>query len=73
MNSKVVKFVAGGGKTTLSKEILRNESNGLYLAFTNSVVKEINDEGYLSRTIDSLFQSFIIPKFTSLIPLIANV
>lgn len=72
MNSRVVKFVAGGGKTTLSKEILKDEANGLYLAFTNSVVKEINDEGYLSRTIDSLFQSFIIPKFTSLIPLVAN-
>ncbi len=72
MNSKVVKFVAGGGKTTLSKEIIKSNSNGLYLAFTNSVVKEINDEGYLSRTIDSPFQSFIIPKFTSLIPLIAT-
>ncbi len=72
MNSQVVKFVAGGGKTTLSEEILKNKENGLYLAFTNSVVKEINDKGYLSRTVDSLFQSFIIPKFTSLIPLIAN-
>lgn len=72
MNSQVVKFVAGGGKTTLSEKILKDNDNGLYLAFTNSVVKEINDKGYLSRTIDSLFQSFIIPKFTSLIPLIAN-
>lgn len=72
MNSKIVKFVAGGGKTTLSERNLKDKDNGLYLAFTNSVVKEINDKGYLSRTIDSLFQSFIIPKFTSLIPLIAN-
>lgn len=72
MNSKVIKFVAGGGKTTLSKELLKQEVNSLYLAFTNSVVKEINNEGYLSRTIDSFFQSFIIPKFTSLVPLIAN-
>lgn len=72
MNSKVVKFVAGGGKTTLSESILKEEKNGLYLAFTNSVVKEISDKGYLSRTVDSLFQSFIIPKFTSVIPLIAD-
>lgn len=72
MSSQVIKFVAGGGKTTLSEAILKDKDNGLYLAFTNSVVKEINDKGYLSRTIDSLFQSFIIPKFTSLIPLIAN-
>ena len=72
MNSKVIKFVAGGGKTALSESILKVEKNGLYLAFTNSVVKEINDKGYLGRTIDSLFQSYIIPKFTSLIPLVAN-
>ena len=72
MNSQVIKFVAGGGKTTRSEKILKKECNGLYLAFTNSVVKEINNLGYLSRTIDSLFQSFIIPKFTSIIPLIAS-
>ena len=59
-------------KATLSKSILSNNSNGLYLAFTTSVVYEINTKGYLSRSIDSLFSSFIIPKFTSLIPLIAN-
>lgn len=72
MNSRVIKFVAGGGKTTLSEDILKENKNGLYLAFTNSVVKKISDKGFLSRTIDSLFQSFIIPKFTSLIPLIAD-
>lgn len=72
MNSQVIKFVAGGGKTTMSEVILKKNCNGLYLAFTNSVVKEINNLGYLSRTIDSLFQSFIIPKFTSIIPLIAS-
>ena len=72
MNSQVIKFVAGGGKTTRYEKILKKECNGLYLAFTNSVVKEINNLGYLSRTIDSLFQSFIIPKFTSIIPLIAS-
>lgn len=72
MNSEVIKFVAGGGKTTLSEKILKTKGNGLYLAFTNSVVKEISDKGYLSRTIDSLFTSFIIPKFTSLIPIISS-
>lgn len=72
MNSEVIKFVAGGGKTTLSEKILKEQGNGLYLAFTNSVVEEISNKGYLSRTIDSLFTSFIIPKFTSLIPIIAS-
>ena len=72
MNSEVIKFVAGGGKTTLSEKILKTKGNGLYLAFTNSVVKEISDKGYLSRTIDSLFTSFVIPKFTSVIPIISS-
>ena len=72
MNSEVIKFVAGGGKTTLSEKILKEQGNGLYLAFTNSVVEEISNKGYLSRTIDSLFTSFIIPKFTSFIPIIAS-
>ena len=72
MNLEVIKFVAGGGKTTLSEKILKEQGNGLYLAFTNSVVEEISNKGYLSRTIDSLFTSFIIPKFTSLIPIIAS-
>ncbi len=72
MNSKVIKFVAGGGKTTLSETILSNNENGLYLAFTNSVVRNIRDRGHLSRTIDSLFTSFILPKFTSAIPIIGS-
>ena len=72
MNSKVIKFVAGGGKTTSSLEFLQNNSNGLYLAFNNEVVDSIKYKGFLSKTIDSLFQSFIIPKFISEIPLIGS-
>ncbi len=72
MNSKVVKFVAGGGKTTFSETMLSNKRNGLYLAFTNSVVRTMGNRGYLSRTIDSLFTRFILPKFTSVIPIIGS-
>ena len=72
MNSKVIKFVAGAGKTTYSEEYLKNNKNGIYLAFNNSVVNELKDKGYLCKTIDSLFFNYIIPKFTSIIPLIAN-
>lgn len=72
MSSRVIKFVAGGGKTTLSETILSNNERGLYIAFTNSVVRSIKDRGYLSRTIDSLFTSFILPKFTSAIPIIGD-
>lgn len=72
MNSEVIKFVAGGGKTTYSIEYLRKNSNGIYLAFTNSVVSDIRNKGYLAKTVDSFFSSFIIPKFTSSIPLIAS-
>ena len=72
MNSQVIKFVAGAGKTTYSEEYLKNNKNGIYLAFNNSVVNELKDKGYLCKTIDSLFFNYIIPKFTSVIPLIAN-
>lgn len=72
MNSKVIKFVAGGGKTTESIEYLENQRNGLYLAFTNSVVSDVAKKGYLSKTVDSLFVGFIIPKFTSIVPLITT-
>lgn len=72
MNSEVIKFVAGGGKTTYSKSYLKENKNGLYLAFTNSVISDISKKGYLSKTIDSLFTSFIIPKFCCLIPIINN-
>ena len=72
MNSKVIKFVAGAGKTTYSEKYLKDNKNGIYLAFNNSVVNELKDKGYLCKTIDSLFFNYIIPKFTSIIPLIAN-
>lgn len=72
MNSKVIKFVAGGGKTTRSLNILKSKQNGLYLAYTNSVVNEISSKGFLSKTIDSLFFGYIIPKFTYIMPLIQN-
>jgi hypothetical protein len=70
MGSKVIKFMAGGGKTTYSKILMSRTKNGLYLAFTNSVVEEMSSNGFLSKTIDSLFASFIIPKFVDLIPII---
>lgn len=72
MNSQVIKFVAGAGKTTFSENYMKENENGLYLAFNNSVVDELKDKGYLCKTIDSLFTSFIIPKLTLVIPLIAN-
>lgn len=72
MNSKIIKVVAGGGKTTQSLRVLENRPNGLYLAFTNSVVRDMKINGYVSKTIDSFFTSFIFPKFTTIIPLIAN-
>ena len=70
MNSRVIKFVAGGGKTTYAEQYMKKNKNGLYIAFNNSVVEELKDKGLLSKTIDSLFISFIIPKFISVIPLI---
>lgn len=72
MNSRVIKFVAGAGKTTFSEEYLKENQNGIYLAFNNRVVDEIRNKGFLCKTIDSLFASFIIPKFISAIPLIAT-
>ena len=72
MNSKVIKCVAGAGKTYWSKDYLKAHENGLYLAFTNSVVDDLSCCGMISRTIDSLFTSFLIPKFISAIPLIAK-
>lgn len=72
MNSKVIKFVAGAGKTTYAQNYIQENKNGLYLAFNNSVVNEIKNKGFLSKTIDSLFVSYIIPKFISITPLISN-
>lgn len=72
MNSEVIKFVAGGGKTTYSIEYMKTNQNGIYLAFTNSVVNDVRNKGYLAKTVDSFFSSFIIPKFTSVIPIISS-
>ena len=72
MNSQVIKFVAGAGKTTFSENYMKENKNGLYLAFNNSVVDELKHRGYLCKTIDSLFASFIIPKLTCTRPIIAN-
>lgn len=70
MNSEVIKFVAGAGKTYRSMEYLKANRNGLYLAFTNSVVNDLSYCGAISRTIDALFIGFLLPKFLSVIPII---
>lgn len=72
MSSQIIKFVAGAGKTTYSINYMNNHKNGLYLAFNNKVVDDISIKGLLSKTIDSFFQTYIIPKFISLIPLIGE-
>ena len=72
MNSKIIKVVAGGGKTTKSEKILKQQDNGLYLAFNNEVIDEMRLKGFICKTIDSLFSSYIIPKFTSVIPIISS-
>ncbi len=72
MSLKVIKFVAGGGKTTEAMKIFKKSKRCIYLAFNNKVVDEISQKGFLSKTIDSLFVSFIIPKLINLIPLISN-
>lgn len=72
MNSRVINFVAGGGKTTYSRDYMLNHNGGIYIAFTNSVVNDMRDAGLLSLTISSLFSSFILPKMLSHIPLIAS-
>lgn len=51
MNSQVVKFVAGAGKTTFSENYMKDNKNGLYLAFNNSVVDELKNKGYLCKTV----------------------
>lgn len=70
MSSKVIKFVAGAGKTTKSLDIMKLSKNGLYIAFNNKIVDEVSNNGFLSKTIDSLFQCYIIPKIIAVIPLI---
>lgn len=72
MNSEIIKVVAGGGKITESEKIMLSQTNGLYLAFNNEVVEEMRLKGFVCKTIDSLFSSYIIPKFTSLIPIVGN-
>lgn len=73
MHSKrVIKCVAGSGKTTDSIMFMKSNKNGLYLAFNNKVVNEISNAGYLGLTIDSLFFSYILPKMLTFIPLAAN-
>lgn len=73
MHSKrVIKCVAGSGKTTDSIRFMKSNKNGLYLAFNNKVVNEISNAGYLGLTIDSLFFSYILPKMLTFIPLAAN-
>ncbi len=53
MNSRVIKCVAGAGKTRWSKDYVKTNGNGLYLAFTNSVVDELSSCGVISRTTSS--------------------
>lgn len=73
MHSKrVIKCVAGSGKTTDSIKFMQSNKNGLYLAFNNKVVNEIANAGYLGLTIDSLFFSYILPKMLAFIPLAAR-
>lgn len=72
MSLEVIKFVAGAGKTTESQKYMRNNENGIYLAFNNKVVDSLKSKGFLCKTIDSLFVSYIIPKMISLIPLISK-
>lgn len=71
-SKKVIKCVAGSGKTTDSIKSMKSNKNGLYLAFNNKVVNEISNAGYLGLTIDSLFFSYILPKMLTFIPLAAN-
>lgn len=72
MNSRIIKFVAGAGKTTYSVDYSKANEGGLYLAFTNSVVDDARMAGCVSLTIDSLFSSFLIPKLAAFIPLVSR-
>ena len=71
-SKKVIKCIAGSGKTTDSIKFMQSNKNGLYLAFNNKVVNEIANAGYLGLTIDSLFFSYILPKMLTFIPLAVN-
>ena len=72
MNSEAIKYVAGGGKTTYSRGLLKDNSRGLYLTYNNSVKDELLCEGYLAMTLDSFLTGFIIPKAIPKIPLIPD-
>lgn len=72
MDSEVIKYVAGGGKTTYSRGLLKDNVRGLYLTYNNAVKDEILGEGYLAMTLDSFLVGFIIPKAISKIPLIPD-
>lgn len=69
MNSRVIKFVAGGGKTTYSQDFVKNHPGSLYLAYTKSVVRDARGTGLLGLTIDSFFTGYILPKVLPKIPL----
>ena len=72
MNSRIIKFVAGAGKTTYSVDYSKANKGGLYLAFTNSVVDDARMAGCVSLTIDSLFSSFLIPNLAAFMPLVSR-
>lgn len=72
MPLKVIKFVAGGGKTSFSRKFLEENSRCIYLAFNNKVVDDISYNGYLSKTIDSFFVSYLIPKLFTFVPIVSN-
>lgn len=67
-----VSFAAGGGKTTEAEKYLREHTGGLYLAFNKKVVSDLELKGFLSKTFDSLFQNYIIPKCISFLPCISK-
>lgn len=72
MNFQKISFVAGGGKTTFACKYLSKHNGGLYLAFNKKIVNELDSRGFLSRTFDSFFQRYIIPKCVELIPIISK-
>lgn len=73
MNSHVIKFVAGAGKTTRSYRLLCENKRGLYLSYNKKVASELALRGCLAKTFDSFFTTFIIVKFLKTIPLLRNV
>lgn len=72
-NNEVIKFVAGGGKTTYSRELMLQDPGGIYLAYNRMVVDDIARSGVLSKTIDAFFTNYILPKIITVIPLLKNI